>query len=490
MTIYTPNLGLEEIAANTKVWTDRMNKNLILIDAAIGAYFVIQNLQGIWENSHTYTADQSVVDENTAAVWVCQVAHTSSSSPTTFAEDRAAHSTYWTTYSSPARARGAWTGPGTTYGVNDFVVSGAKYAVCIAAHTSSATFAIDESLGRWSVLVDLSSAGSTVIPSPGGVADANKFLVTTPTGTGYTIDDVNAVLALLGTTTVGKAVLQADSATAARTAINAQVSGSYQTQDSTLNALSGASTAAFGIALLALTNASDLRTAAGLGTAATMAGPSGAIVGITDSQTLTNKTLTSPTINTPTINSPTIGTQLTWPDGTVQTRSGWVRIAADVIPSGAATVDFTGIPSSVVALQLVYEIFPATNGTVPYFRLSQSGAFVTSVSYQYTGYELNNVAAGGGGYITAYGILGAFNGASNSTSFGGIGGTLFIPNIQTPGYPKFLCDAFAIDTTYGYYNRETTYGVLNVNGAVDGLRIYFSSGNIASGRLTLLGLLG
>lgn len=88
----------------------------------------------------------------------------------------------------------------------------------------------------------------------------------------------------------------------------------YQPLDSDLTALAGLSTTgliertgagaaaivtvtAAGKALLDDNDAAAQRTTLGLGTAATMTGPSGTIVGTTDEQTLTSKTLSNPTIS-------------------------------------------------------------------------------------------------------------------------------------------------------------------------------------------------
>src|SRR5215470_1857121 len=99
----TPNLGLEKLPANYHVWAQKMNSNLQTIDASIGSFVHINNLQGAWANSTTYNVGDAVVDQDTATIWQCQVLHVSAAIPTTFAQDRTNHPSYWSVYSTSAR---------------------------------------------------------------------------------------------------------------------------------------------------------------------------------------------------------------------------------------------------------------------------------------------------------------------------------------------------------------------------------------------------
>ena len=272
--VLTPNLKLHKITADRRNWSEVNNRNYATIDAAIGAYFTINGLVGVWKNSTVYAVNQAVIDETSAVVYVCLIAHTSAGIPTTFAQDRTARPTLWDVYSSSARARGAWTS-NTAYALNDFVVSGAVYAVCIQTHTSGSNFTTDLNAGKWSALIDLSSYG--VMPTPTG--NPNKISASNGLGTDYVLLSADEALNILTFTTFTKSLVTIGSAANFRSAIDAAQNGAFQASNANLTAISALVTTSYGLDFLVLAAASsartyigtpaEWRTYAGLGTAAT-----------------------------------------------------------------------------------------------------------------------------------------------------------------------------------------------------------------------------
>lgn len=90
----TTNFSLRIPLFDSPGWGREMERNFIVIDAAMFALSAVTGVRGIWTNGTDYTAGDIVVDDAEANLWRCEVTHTSASTGT-FAEDRIANPTYW-----------------------------------------------------------------------------------------------------------------------------------------------------------------------------------------------------------------------------------------------------------------------------------------------------------------------------------------------------------------------------------------------------------
>ena len=92
---YTEHFSFEIPSFDFPGWHTYYDRNLITIDNIL--YLMTGNsaLSGAWRNSQSYDVGDFVIDTAASEAYECLVAHTSAAAPTTFAADRAAHTTYW-----------------------------------------------------------------------------------------------------------------------------------------------------------------------------------------------------------------------------------------------------------------------------------------------------------------------------------------------------------------------------------------------------------
>jgi hypothetical protein len=117
----------------------------------------------LWANNYNYVVGNLAIDGADATTWLCAQLHTSAVVPTTFAQDRAAHPSYWTAIQLSLRPRGQWLN-NTAYHVNDMAfdtVGGRNtYGICVTNHTSNASGIMNDDAVYWAFTYNSMAPGT------------------------------------------------------------------------------------------------------------------------------------------------------------------------------------------------------------------------------------------------------------------------------------------------------------------------------------------
>lgn len=277
---------VDQVTTNYKLWLPEFDKrgwqnrfydNMRIVDAAITQIASIAAFRGVWENATAYAVSDKVVDTDSSTIFECDIAHTSSAAPETFADDRAAFSTYWINYTVPSNFRGAWA-TNTGYRVGDWVVDGYQFAVCIVAHTSG-TFSADVAAAKWVVVVDLTTTVATITASEtAAAASAAAALVSqTSAATSATSAATSATSAATSATSAAtSATSAATSATSAATSATSAATSATSAATSATSAATSATSAATSATSAATSATSAATSATSAATSATSAATSAA----------------------------------------------------------------------------------------------------------------------------------------------------------------------------------------------------------------------
>jgi hypothetical protein len=150
--------------------------------------------------------------------------------------------------------------------------------------------------------------------------------------------------------------------------------------------------------------------------------------------------------------------------------------------SSSATIDFTDLDSTYFAYKFVFsDIVPATSGSALRMRTSaNNGSSYDSGSFDYA--WLNNVTS------DQFDTFISLSSAVSGTSTTGTAGEVLL--INPSGTTFTHCEIFfnEFNSTTGRAESIFGGGFRISNAAVDAVRFYFSTGNIASGTIKLYGL--
>ncbi len=177
--------------------------------------------------------------------------------------------------------------------------------------------------------------------------------------------------------------------------------------------------------------------------------------------------------------------------------SDFVKITSTTVSSAVASVTFDGHFSSTYYayyLQCI-NVIPATDAVGFRFYFRNAGSDLTGTDYWGTGARVTSGTANEGVSTNAnqsydnQGYMSSWNEVSNTTTNNGIClNAIFYNPLDTSNMKWILRDSVQI-TTGGALRHMREFGLSEYKGTtVDGFKVFFSSGNITSGRFALYGI--
>jgi hypothetical protein len=170
--------------------------------------------------------------------------------------------------------------------------------------------------------------------------------------------------------------------------------------------------------------------------------------------------------------------------------AGWDLISTGTA-SSSSTIDFTGLSSAYSIYKIVYyDVLPATNSVSFRIRVGTGGTptYDTGSNYGWAYVYAQNGASGGGGTNPDTSIS-LINATVSNNSTRAVSGDITIYNpSQSTTYHTIDYNFNMLNDSTGLITRTLGQGTYKSTTAITAIRLYMSSGNIASGVFKLYGI--